>query len=465
MQKIKNVILCGGNGTRLWPLSRKLMPKQFYKLLDNQTSLFQDTLKRNKSFSSSSLIITNADQYFLANDQATELGFSGDISYLVESEGKNTAAAIALACFETDAETLMFVTPSDHIITNTLAYYTAVKEAVSFANEGFIVTFGIKPQFAETGFGYIEANGNDVVSFKEKPNMETAEQYILDSNFYWNSGMFCFKAGVMLSELKKYAPDIYQTCYEASQNKTVVDKTVRINQEDMMAIPSDSIDYAVIEESSLIKVVPCDIGWNDLGSFDALCNIMDEDEEGNCCSKGVDIITKKSKNNLVFAENKTVAVVGVEDLIIVDTPDALLVTKKGMSQEVKAVVKQLEESNSTLHEIHTTAYRPWGSYTILENSPNYKIKRIVVHPGKSLSLQKHYHRSEHWIVVSGTATVTVGEDIRLVRPNESTYIKMGEVHRLENHGKIPVVLIETQVGIYLGEDDIVRLEDKYGRVS
>jgi len=458
-----NIILCGGSGTRLWPISRTLMPKQFVKLFDEQ-SLFQLTLQRNLDSCSSQLIVSNAEQYFLAVDQMDELGIEieGDNSrFLLEPVGRNTAPAIALACLALDSEEIVLVTPSDHLIKDQEAYAEVIKKAQELASRDNLVTFGITPEFADTGFGYIEADGEDVKAFKEKPDLETAQAYVDAGNYYWNSGMFCFKAGVFLEELQKYAPEIYTTSLEAYSN-TKIDNIIRIGHDDMASIPEDSIDYAVMEKSSRVKVVASSIAWSDLGSFDALAGEFEVDESGNTVDDN--LIALGAKDNFVYSSGRMVTLAGVDDLIVVDTPDALLVTKKGNSQKIKEIVAELKGRETELHHIHLTAHRPWGTYTILEESENYKIKRIVVKPGKRLSLQKHYHRSEHWIVVSGTAIVRVGDDEILVRPNESTYIPVGELHRLENPGRVDVVLIEAQVGSYLGEDDIVRVEDDFKRV-
>jgi len=453
-----NLILCGGSGTRLWPISRTLMPKQFVKLFDDK-SLFQLTVERNSKLCDGQMIVSSADQYFLALDQLEELNKTNN-SYLLEPIARNTAPAIALACMALEYDEIVLVTPSDHLITNESAYASVVSRAKELAMQDYLVTFGITPAFAETGFGYIEADGEEVMSFKEKPNFDTATEYLNAGNYYWNSGMFCFKAGVFLDELAKYSSDMYQKCKVAYENANK-ESIIRIKHDDMSAIPENSIDYAVMEKSDRVKVVASTIGWSDVGSFDALYEEMSKDENGNTTNPNH--ISIDSHNNLVYGSERKIATVDVNDLIIIDTGDALLISKKGSSQKVKKVVEKLKESNSQLHNIHLTAHRPWGSYTILEDTPGFKIKRIDVKPGKRLSLQKHFHRNEHWIVVSGTATVTVGHETRLVRPNESTYIKMGEVHRLTNEGKIPVVLIEAQVGEYTGEDDIVRIEDDFLR--
>jgi len=457
-----NIILCGGSGTRLWPISRTLMPKQFVKLFDDK-SLFQLTVERNSQICDSQFIVSNQEQYFLAYDQLEEMQIE-DSRYLLEPVGRNTAPAIALACMMLSPDEIVLVTPSDHLIKNEAVYRQVVDTAETMAKQGALVTFGITPAYPETGYGYIEANGENVISFTEKPDDITAKAYLEKGNYYWNSGMFCFQAGVFLEELQKHAPEIYVACESAVKSAvTVPENVLRIKEEDMEKIPSDSIDYAVMEKSDRVKVVPSDIDWSDLGSFDALYEELPKDNNGN--TKIDKYVGIDSKNNLLIGHNKKIATIDIEDLIIVDTPDALLISKKGSSQKVKQVVEKLKAQKSDLTNVHTIVHRPWGTYEVLLDNDKYKIKRIVVKPGKRLSLQKHFHRNEHWIVVSGTATVTVGEEVKLIRPNESTYIKMGEVHRLENEGKIPVVLIEAQVGEYTGEDDIVRIEDDFQRNS
>ena len=438
-----NLILCGGSGTRLWPLSRTLMPKQFVKLFNGQ-SLFQLTVERNSTLCDEQFIVSNSEQYFLAYDQLEELGRSNN-RYLLEPIGRNTAPAIALACLSVSPNTVVLVTPSDHLIKNQDAYKVVVKRAELLAEESFLVTFGITPSYAETGYGYIEADGENVKSFKEKPDSHTAQRYIDKGNYYWNSGMFCFKAGVFLNELKHYSPQIYEASVSA-YNHAKKDTMVRIGYDEMLSIPEDSVDYAVMEKSTKVKVVLSNIDWSDVGSFDALSNELPNDE----------------KNNFILSY-KQVCTIDVEDLIVIDTEDALLISRKGSSQKVKDVVTKLKQENEALTTTHNTVHRPWGTYTVLEDKAGYKIKKIMVKPGKRLSLQKHFHRNEHWIVVSGTATVRVEDKTYIVRENESTYIKSGEIHRLENLGKIPIVLIEAQVGSYTGEDDIVRIEDDYKR--
>jgi mannose-1-phosphate guanylyltransferase len=435
------------------------MPKQFVKLFSNK-SLFQLTVERNSKICNSQFIVSNAEQYFLSVDQLDELKKTNN-KYLLEPIGRNTAPAIALACMELPYDEIVLVTPSDHLIKNEEEYEKVLLKAKEFAIENNLVTFGITPTFAETGYGYIETiNFTDVKAFHEKPDFESATKYLEAGNYYWNSGIFMFKAGVFLDELKKYSLEIYETSFNAFKKASKED-IIRIKHDDMISIPEDSIDYAVMEKSTIVKVVASDIGWGDLGSFDALSEEFDKDKNGNTINDN--IIAINSKNNFVYTSNRMITLADINDLIVVDTPDALLISKKGSSQKIKEIVKELKGRETELHNIHQTAHRPWGTYTVLEDTLGYKIKRIEVKPGKRLSLQKHFHRNEHWIVVSGTATVTVGNNKYYVRPNESTYIKMGEIHRLENEGKIPVVLIEAQVGEYTAEDDIVRLEDDFNR--
>ena len=459
-----NIILCGGSGTRLWPISRKLMPKQFIKLFGDR-SLFQMTVERNAPLCRSQFIVSNEDQYFLAVDQIEELETDAKrphrhSTFLLEPVGRNTAPAIALACFAIDEDQVVLVTPSDHLVKDQAAYEKVLRRAKTLAEADRLVTFGIRPDRPETGYGYIEADGEDVAAFHEKPDAETAQRYVESGRFYWNSGMFCFKAGVYLEELRTHAPEIFEAAQKAYE-RAKTNGMIRIGLDDMENIPEESIDYAVMEKSRNVKVVPADIGWNDVGSFDALDEEYPKDENGNTAVDN--LIAIDSRDNLIVADGRTIATIEVEGLYIVDTPDALLIGKKGTSQKIKEVVARLKKSQSELPNIHLTVHRPWGTYTVLEDSERYKIKKIMVKPGKRLSLQKHYHRNEHWIVVSGTALVRVGDDERIVRANESTYIPMGELHRLENPGKIPLILIEAQVGEYTGEDDIVRVDDDFDR--
>lgn len=453
------VILCGGSGTRLWPISRTLFPKQFVKLF-NDESLFQKTVLRNSKLADSFCVVINQEQYFMGLDQLDELKLQTKSSFILEPIGRNTAPAIAMAALAADPEEILLVVPSDHLIEKQEAYEAAVSKACELAGQNRLVTFGIKPNHPETGYGYIEAEGIEVKSFKEKPDRATAESYLKSGNYYWNSGMFCFKAKVYLEELKKFEPEIYEQSLKTF-NQAHREQGIRLQIEDMKAIRSESIDYAVMEKSKLVNVVPADIGWSDLGSFDSLYETLPKDSAGNTISENT--IHLGSKNNLVLSHNRLVSTIDVEDLVIVDTSDAIVIAKKGSTQKVKDLVAEVKKKNTEMTNVHTTAHRPWGTYTILEENPGYKVKQITVRPGAKLSLQYHRHRSEHWIVVSGVATVTNGDKTFDLKQNESTYIPKEAKHRLENRQKEDLVLIEAQVGGYLGEDDIVRLQDDYKR--
>ncbi len=449
--------------------------------------------KRNSKVCDSQFIVSNTEQYFLALDQLEELDKQNN-KYLLEPIGRNTAPAIALACMSLPRDEIVFVTPSDHLIKDEVEYKKVLIQAKKLASEDNLVTFGIKPTFAETGFGYIEANNLNVKAFHEKPDAKTAQRYVEAGNYYWNSGMFCFKAGVFLDELKKYSPKIFEAsnnalgaakaahprvdsgCVASASPSDLIrihprtidgcaalaapTKLIRIKHEDMLNIPDDSIDYAVMEKSQKVKVIPSDINWSDVGSFDALYEELPKDENNN--TKNEKYIQIDSKNNLIYGSDRYIATVDVDDMIVVDTGDALLISKKGSSQKVKQVVNEIRKTTE-LHSIHLTGHRPWGTYTILEDANGYKIKRIEVKPGKRLSLQRHKHRNEHWIVVSGKATVTINEDTFTLNENESTYIKAGDIHRLSNDTNEPLVIIEAQVGSYTGEDDIERLDDDFKR--
>lgn len=475
-----NVILCGGSGTRLWPLSRQLFPKQFCSLIGDR-SLYQETVVRNASFCDKAIIVTSADNYYMALEQYDKVrpGGEHDVSFLLEPCPRNTAPAIALACFGIDPDEVVAVTPSDHLIGDTDMYRTKMKAAESLAKSGHLVTFGILPTYPETGYGYIES-GDGIMSFgeecrkvrafHEKPDAVLAKKYVESGSFSWNSGMFAFRAGKFLDELKKCSPEIYDEALRAFETrKENVDSqaghtVVRIDRDAMARIPSKSVDYAVMEKSGSVAVISSSFGWNDLGSFDALYDVLQKDANGNSVSPQT--VAVDSRNNLIVGGKRKIATVGLSDSIVIDTPDALLVAKRGASQDVKKVVEALQkgdERDRELASLHSKVARPWGYYTVLEEGDGYKIKRIDVKPGCRLSLQKHMHRSEHWVVVSGTATITVDRETRVVRINESTYIPINAEHRLENQGCIDLIIIETQVGQYLGEDDIVRLDDDYTR--
>lgn len=450
-----NIILCGGNGTRLWPMSRTLMPKQFLPIF-NDSSLFELTFKRNANFCDRALIVINQEQYFLAHSQV-----KNNIDYILEPIAKNTAAAITLAALSLPSDELMLVTPSDHLIKNIESYKKIIDKGVNFANDDFIVTFGIKPSCAHTGYGYIKHNDYDVIEFYEKPDLQTALQFINEQNYLWNSGIFLFKASIFLEQMRLLSNDIYKSCLHAYNNAIKEKNLIKIAKEDMKKIPSISIDYALMEKTKQLKIVPADIGWNDVGNFDALHEEIKGDND-NFINSNNKLIN--CKNNFFFSQNpnKFIAGIDIENLIVVDTGDALLVARKDSAQKVKEIFEHIKD-NENLSKNSLTTHRPWGTYTILEDSQGYKIKRIEVLPGKRLSLQKHFHRNEHWIVLSGTATVEIDDHVFTVCPNESIYIKMGQKHRLINDGKIPIILIEAQVGEYTNEDDIIRFDDDFGR--
>lgn len=456
-----NIILCGGSGTRLWPISRTLMPKQFVKLFADK-SLFQLTVERNAKICNRQMIVSNTEQYFLALDQLAELQQTNN-QYLLEPIARNTAPAIALACMalvdEGNGDEMVLVTPSDHLIKDETAYQSALQQAQKLAQANNLVTFGIAPTFAETGFGYIEADEFSVLAFHEKPNLQTAQRYLEAGNYYWNSGMFMFKASLFLAELKAHSLPTYEAVQTAFKNANK-NEIIRINHNDMSNIPDNSIDYAVMEKSDKVKVIPANIGWSDVGSFDALFNELPKDENNNTLNENH--IAIDSKNNLIYGKERKIATIDIQDIIVVDTGDALLISKKGSSQKVKQVVAEVKKTTE-LHNIHLTGHRPWGTYTVLEEAEGYKIKRIEVLPNKRLSLQSHQHRNEHWVVIKGRAEVVNADKMLTLCENESTYIKAGDKHRLSNTTNEVLIIIEVQVGSYMGEDDIKRFDDIYGR--
>ncbi|RAX58812.1 mannose-1-phosphate guanylyltransferase/mannose-6-phosphate isomerase [Helicobacter monodelphidis] len=451
------LILCGGSGTRLWPISRGLMPKQFLSLFEGD-SLFQKCIKRNMVLSDAFLIVTHSEYYFLASDQLKNICQDNQFSFILEENAKNTAIAIALGALSLPANEIILVAPSDHLIKNQYAYNQVITRAKELAQEGYIVTCGVPALYPESGFGYIQARGENILSFKEKPDYETAQKYIAQGDYFWNSGLFCFQAHTFLEELKQHAPHIYETAQSAIQNSSKEYNYTRIKEESVCHLEPQSIDYALIEKSQKIKMVESHIEWSDIGSFDALYQELSKDSAGNTQSNA---LLLDSTNNLILTSKRQIALVEVDNLMIVDTHDALLVVKRGSGQRVREVIAKLKKEEKNIHHTHLLVYRPWGTYKVLKEEKTYKIKRIIVNPGKSLSLQKHFHRSEHWVVVSGNALVRLKDKEVTLCPNESIYIPVGEIHRLSNPDKIPLVIIEVQIGSYLGEDDIVRLDDDY----
>lgn len=466
MMDISAVVMAGGSGTRLWPLSRAKHPKQFLALHGEDTML-QATVRRLSSLDvKTSVTICNEEHRFFVAEQLREINSLGSI--ILEPIGKNTAPAIALAAFSTQHDPLLLVLAADHVIQNDTKFIEAVTVAIPLAESGKLVTFGIVPCEPHTGYGYIKRgekqdDGFVVDKFVEKPSVELAQQYITSGEYYWNSGMFLFRASRYLEELEKFRPDIYRAC-KASMVATQSDLDfLRINKEKFSECPSESIDYAVMENTADAVVVPMDAGWSDIGSWSSLWDVSQKDTDGNTTHG--DVMLHNSSNSYIRTDGKLVAAIGVDDLVIVSTKDALMVAHKNSVQAAKIIAQQLKAESRSEWELHREVYRPWGKYDSIDHGERYQVKRITVKPGAKLSVQMHHHRAEHWIVVSGTAKVTNGTETFLLAENESTYIPVGAVHALENPGKVDLELIEVQTGSYLGEDDIVRLEDRYGRLT
>jgi mannose-1-phosphate guanylyltransferase/mannose-6-phosphate isomerase len=470
--KIYPVILSGGAGTRLWPLSRAVLPKQLLPLVSDKTML-QETALRVADWPGlmAPLVVCGNEHRFMVAEQMREIGVT-PLGILLEPAGRNTAPAVAAAAHylaAIDPQAVMLVLPADHVINDTAAFAAAVANAALMVEEGALATFGVVPQGPETGYGYIHRGapaGADeqcyrVDRFVEKPDRATAQTFVDDGGYYWNSGMFLFRAERYLSELNQFKPEIAAAAEAAVRLGYRDLDFCRLDEAAFSGSPSDSIDYAVMERTSHAVVVPADIGWSDVGSWSALWEVQQRDAGGNV-QRG-DVYLDGVSNSLVRAESRIVAVIGVDNLVVVETPDAVLIAHKDQVQRVKQVVDHLKSKERTEHLHHTKVYRPWGYYEGIDAGDRFQVKRITVKPGEKLSLQMHHHRAEHWVVVSGTARVTCGESIRLLSENESTYIPIGMNHRLENPGKVPLHIIEVQSGSYLGEDDIVRFEDIYQR--
>jgi mannose-1-phosphate guanylyltransferase/mannose-6-phosphate isomerase len=468
MAQVQPIILAGGTGSRLWPLSRELYPKQLLNLTEEK-SLLQATIQRVYGLAEilPPVLVIGEEHRFIAQSQIDELDLAGPpLPIILEPVGRNTAPAVcaaALYCLDRyDENNLLLVLPADHLIRRQQAFQEAVHEAAVLADQGFLVTFGIKPLTPETGYGYIEA-GDDhrVLSFVEKPDQETAKRFVSQGNYYWNSGMFAFTAKTFIEEMKKHAPAIHTAMLDAIQNGQKDYSFFRLGKKSMAACPDDSIDYALMEKSDRVAVVPADMDWSDIGSWKALWEVSDQDKDGNVVQG--DVILEDVQQSLIRSEHRLVTAVGLRDTLVVETADAVLVAPLSRAQDVKKIVNRIKARDRDEYRLHRTVYRPWGSYTVLEEQPRFQIKRLTVKPGVKLSLQMHYHRSEHWVVVRGTARVTCGEKTFLVHENQSTYISAGERHRLENPGNIDLELIEVQNGSYLGEDDIIRFDDDFGR--
>lgn len=466
------VILSGGVGSRLWPLSRGMYPKQLLPLVDSERSMLQQTVLRiaDRADSSSPIMVCNDQHRFLVGEQLQAIGYGG-AQIMLEPEGRNTAPAIALAAFsiaQSDPDQVMLVMPSDHVVLDNNAFQVAVDNACKLAEQGHLVTFGVVAKTPQTGYGYIKAgsslehNGYSVTEFKEKPNAAIAEQYVVSGDYYWNGGIFAFTAYHYLAELEKFAPEVYHSAQAALEKaKTDLD-FVRIDEESFAQSPDISIDYAVMENTDKAAMVPLDAGWNDVGSWSALWEVSNKDQQGNALHG--DVLLHDTHNSHIYSENKLVAAIGVDNLVIVETADAVMVADKSQSQNVKEIVKRLKADDRSLVSHHRKVYRPWGWYDSIDVGECFQVKRIQVSPGAKLSVQLHHHRAEHWVVVKGQAEVLNGDQTIVLNENESTYIPIGQKHALKNLSEeTPLEIIEVQSGSYLGEDDIVRFEDLYGR--
>lgn len=461
------VILSGGSGTRLWPLSREAFPKQFLALV-GERSMLQDTWARVAPLATAApVVVANEEHRFMVAEQLRESGCEG-ATILLEPAARNTAPAIAVAALEAmrdGADPLLLVLPSDHVITDAAAFRAAVTAAAGAAEQGALVTFGIIPTGPETGYGYVRAEAGEgvrrVLQFVEKPDAATAQGYVASGDYFWNSGMFLFRASAFLAELEAHQPAMLAACRDALAKARRDEDFVRLDKAAFSASPSDSIDYAVMEKTAAAAILPIHVGWNDVGSWSALWEVAEQDGDGN--AHHGDVIAQDCRNTLAWGDGRLLALLGLEDVVVVDTADAVLVAHKDKVQEVKGIVGQLKQGGRSEPTWHRKVYRPWGHYDSIDMGERFQVKRISVKPGAQLSLQMHHHRAEHWIVVSGTGRVTRGDETIILSENQSTYIPLGVKHRLENPGVVPLELIEVQSGSYLGEDDIVRFEDVYGR--
>jgi len=462
------VIMVGGTGSRLWPLSRELYPKQFLNI-QGPDSMLQTTVKRLRGLNCKDpLLICNEEHRFIVNEQLNLINQSySDI--ILEPVGRNTAPAIALAALKATQkgeDPLLLVLAADHVISDIEAFHDAVRRATPYAEEGKLVAFGVSPTNPETGYGYIKAvktaaNGYPIDSFVEKPSKELAETYYESGDYYWNSGLFMFRASLYLEELKKYQMEIYTQCVNAIKGMKKKLEFITVDKDAFIACPADSIDYAVMEQTENAIVVPMNAGWSDIGSWAALWDNFEKNAQGNV-HQG-DVLSIDTNDCFVRSDEKLVVTIGLNDIVVINTKDAVLVAAKDKVQDVKKVVEILKENGRNEAKLHREVYRPWGKYDSIDQGARYQVKRITVKPGEKLSIQMHHHRAEHWIVVSGTARVTNGDQTYLLSENQSTYIPLGVIHALENPGKVPLEIIEVQSGSYLGEDDIVRFEDRYGR--
>jgi len=461
---ITPIILCGGSGTRLWPLSRKLYPKQFISLVEDNT-LFQDTILRLPKEAANPIIVCNEEYRFLAAEQLRQINKDSN-KIILEPIGKNTAPAIALAAMTAGKNALLLVLPADHVIEDEEYFNKLVLDAVPLAKSGKLITFGVIPTNAHSGYGYIKSGrkfdiGLAVDQFIEKPSTQNAKRYFESGEYYWNSGIFLFNSNKYLEELNIFRPEIYNACKESIQGVKSDFNFLRVDKARFEECPSESVDYAVMENTVDALVIPTDVGWSDVGSWSSLWDMANKDKNGNAIHG--DVIIHNSTNSFIRSDDKMIAAIGVDNLVIAATKDVVMIAKKDNAQDVNIIASQLKDSKRNEWETHREVYRPWGKYDLIDYGDRYKVKKITVKPGASLSLQKHQHRAEHWIVVIGTAKVTKGEEISFISENESVYIPIGVVHALENPGEVDLELIEIQSGSYLGEDDIIRLQDRYGR--
>lgn len=471
MSNITPVILSGGSGTRLWPLSRKHYPKQFINLVNENTSVFQDTILRLPNIASDPIVVCNEDHRFLVAEQLRQLNVTPK-DIILEPFGRNTAPAIALAAIKLTNKglnPLMLVLPADHQIEDVSAFHESINTARILAEDNKFVTFGITPNKAKVDYGYIKADKrkknhkhHKVISFSEKPDFETAEEFLKSKSYYWNSGMFMFKASTFISELEKFEPKIAQFCFKSVEESQKDLDFTRIDKDSFDKCPNLSIDYALMEHTNKAIVVPINVKWNDIGSWESMNNLKRLDKSGNSLTG--DVVINDSKNMYIHSDHKLVAVCGVSDLLIVDTQDALMVTTKGNSNNIRNIVSSLQSENRQELDNHRKVYRPWGYFDLIDIGNGFQVKRILVKPGKKLSLQKHLHRAEHWVVVSGKANITCETKNYILNKNQSAFIPRGAIHRLENKEKSPLEIIEIQTGDYLGEDDIIRIEDDFSRV-
>ena len=462
------IILSGGSGTRLWPISRSLYPKQFINLI-NDTTLFQDTILRLPIDSIDPIIVCNEEHRFLAAEQLRQINKKSS-GIILEPIGKNTAPAVALAALnllKNVKDCTLLILSADHHIDDLKLFHKAIQTAESLTKKGKLVTFGVLPNKPETGYGYIEADLSkdekyySIKSFTEKPNLQDAQLFLKNGNYFWNTGMFMFKASLFLKELSIFEPEILSACKKSLKRSRNDSDFIRIDNLEFKACPSKSIDYALMEKTNNSVVVPLISAWSDIGSWDSLWELKDKDKDGNV-SEG-DVILEDVKNTYVLSSDRLVSALGVKDLIIIDTQDSLLVANKEYSQKINTIVSKLKENNRQEISFHRKIYRPWGYYDLLDSGDGFQVKRLLIDPGAKISLQKHLHRAEHWVVVEGLATITIGNKIIELKIDQSTFIPKGMIHRVENKQSVPLEIIEVQTGEYLGEDDIIRIEDDYDR--